>query len=87
MKSLEKLLKENCRKNNFITSNLKRMKGFTVEELAKYNGEGGGTAYASVNGIVYDVSMNTAWGGGTHFGLYVGKDLMGEFSGCHRGNP
>lgn len=81
---IEKL--ENLFKNNTSNFNLKRIKEFTLEELAQYNGEGRKASYVSVNGIVYDVSMNTTWGGGTHFGLYAGKDLTGEFLGCHKGS-
>lgn len=58
---------------------------FTREELSQYNGSGGRPAYVAVNGIVYDVSIEIAWGGGTHFSLYSGKDLSGEFNRCHRG--
>lgn len=60
-----------------------RQKEFTVEELAQFDGSGGKPAYVAVNGIVYDVSQVGAWGGGTHFGLYAGKDLTSQFGGCH----
>ena len=56
---------------------------FTLEELGKYDGSGGNPAYVAVNGAVYDMSRESTWGGGTHFGLYAGKDLTGEFQGCH----
>ena len=58
-------------------------KEFTLEELAQYDGSGGKPAYVAVNGIVYDVSIEATWGGGTHFGLYAGKDLTAQFQGCH----
>lgn len=58
-------------------------KEFTIEELAKYDGSMGKPAYAAVNGIVYDLSLISAWGGGTHFGLYAGRDLSKEFKSCH----
>ncbi len=61
------------------------LKEFTLEELSKYDGSMGKPAYVAVNGLVYDVSLNSAWGGGTHFGLYAGKDLSKEFKGCHDG--
>lgn len=60
-----------------------RQKEFTIEELAQYDGSGGKPAYVAINGIVYDVSMNPAWGGGSHFGLIAGKDLSAEFKSCH----
>lgn len=60
---------------------------FTIEELAQYDGSNGKPAYAAVNGIVYDVSLEATWGGGTHFSLYAGKDLTAQFNGCHRDRP
>jgi predicted heme/steroid binding protein len=65
--------------------NFKRQKEFTLEELATYDGANGRAAYVAVNGTVYDVSKEATWGGGTHFGLYAGKDLSTEFMGCHKG--
>lgn len=59
-------------------------KEFTLEELAYYDGSEGRPAYVAVNGLVYDVSLNATWGGGTHFGLYAGKELTQEFNGCHQ---
>lgn len=58
---------------------------FTLEELAQYDGSGGRPAYVAVNGIVYDVSLEATWGGGTHFSLYAGRDLTEQFNGCHGG--
>lgn len=60
-------------------------KEFTLEELAQYDGSNGKPAYTAVNGIVYDVSLNKAWGGGTHFGLEAGRDFTMEFQACHGG--
>lgn len=58
---------------------------FTVEELAQYDGANGKPAYVAVKGIIYDVSLEATWGGGTHFSLYAGKDLTAQFNGCHGG--
>ena len=58
-------------------------KKFTKEELSYYNGTKGKPAYVAVNEIVYDVSLEPAWGGGTHFKIYSGKDLSIEFNSCH----
>lgn len=60
------------------------VKEFTIEELAKYDGSSGNPAYVAVNGIVYDVSLSPSWGGGTHFGIYSGKDLTTQFNSCHK---
>lgn len=58
---------------------------FTLEELSQNDGGNGRPAYVAVNGIVYDVSNEIRWGGGTHFGLYAGHNLTTEFIGCHNG--
>ncbi|MDF2592411.1 MAG: heme/steroid binding domain protein [Clostridia bacterium] len=60
-----------------------RQNQFTVDELAQYDGSAGKPAYVAVSGIVYDVSIQSTWGGGTHFGLYAGKDLTAHFQACH----
>ena len=88
---LIKLMREES--NEFGPSNasnekrhaFERQKEFTLEELATYDGSGGRAAYVAVNGTVYDVSSEATWGGGTHFGLYAGKDLSAQFMGCHKG--
>jgi len=56
---------------------------YTLSELAAFDGTNGKPAYTAVNGIVYDVSNSPSWGGGTHFGLYSGKDVSSAFKGCH----
>ena len=61
-------------------------KEFNLEELSQYDGSDGRPAYVAVNGIVYDVSLESAWGGGTHFSLYAGKDLTAQFNVCHGGS-
>lgn len=66
--------------NNFRESN----KQFTLDEISKYNGSKGMPAYVVVDGVVYDFSMVPSWGGGTHYGLYAGKDLTKEFNACHK---
>lgn len=60
-------------------------RSFTLQELADYDGSGGKAAYVAVGGQVYDVSNLIGWAGGTHFGLYAGKDLSDVFMGCHHG--
>ncbi|MEY8352283.1 cytochrome b5 domain-containing protein [Lachnospiraceae bacterium 54-53] len=58
---------------------------FTLDELSQYNGENGAPAYVAVNGVVYDVTDNSVWMGGSHFGLSPGRDLTNEFETCHPG--
>lgn len=62
------------------------LREFTLEELAEFNGAGNKPAYVAVNGIVYNVTLNSTWGGGTHFGLYAGQDLTAQFANCHKGS-
>ena len=62
-----------------------RKKEFTLEELSTYDGASGSAAYVAVDGTVYDISKESTWGAGTHFGLYAGKDLTAQFMGCHKG--
>lgn len=65
--------------------NVPMQREFTYEELAMYDGSNGRDAYVAVNGIVYDVSLEATWGGGTHFGIYSGRDASAEFNECHSG--
>lgn len=58
---------------------------FTTAELTRYNGRDGNPAYVAVNGMVYDVTNNAAWGGATHFGLAAGTDVTSQFASCHAG--
>ncbi len=51
---------------------------FTLEELAKYDGQNGNPAYVAVDGVVYDVTSIGAWKNGKHNGLTAGKDLTEE---------
>lgn len=60
---------------------------FTEAELSRYNGRNGNPAYVAVNGIVYDVTENAAWGGATHFGIAAGTDATQQFAAYHAGQP
>jgi len=75
--------------NSEYTNNpqLDTIRTFTEAELSKYNGRDGNPAYVAVNGIVYDVTNNAAWGGATHFGLVAGTDVTSQFASCHAGQP
>lgn len=50
-------------------------KTFTLEGLAKFDGQNGNKAYVAVNGTVYDVTGVDAWKGGKHHGNLAGQDL------------
>ena len=45
-----------------------KIKEFTLEELAKYNGKNMKAAYVAYQGIVYDVSNSYLWKNGEHKG-------------------
>ncbi|MCY1713776.1 cytochrome b5 domain-containing protein [Caproiciproducens galactitolivorans] len=66
---------------------LSNSRQFTKEELSAFNGKNGNPAYVAVNGTVYDVTNNAAWGAATHFGLSAGNDLTAQFNSCHAGQP
>lgn len=72
----------NIKKSGIYKSDIRQ---FTIEELSQYDGSNGRPAYVAVNGIVYDVSLEATWGGGTHFSMYAGNDLSAQFNGCHKG--
>ncbi|WP_064530694.1 cytochrome b5 domain-containing protein, partial [Clostridium saccharobutylicum] len=61
----------------------REQKKFTLDELSQYDGSNGKPAYVSVNGIVYDVSKEGSWSGGTHHGIFAGKDLTNQLNSCH----
>ena len=49
---------------------------FTLEELAKYDGQNGNPVYVGYEGKVYDVSNVEEWKTGTHRGrIKAGQDL------------
>lgn len=80
---VETALRNINRAEGLVRANKREEKVFTLEELGKYNGKNDTPAYVAVNGIVYDVSLQSAWGGASHFGLTAGKDLTNEFNSCH----
>jgi polar amino acid transport system substrate-binding protein len=47
----------------------------TIQELAEYDGTNGKPAYVAVDGVIYDVTDNEAWTGGSHAGQLAGTDL------------
>jgi predicted heme/steroid binding protein len=62
-----------------------KIKEFTLEELAKYNGKNMKAAYVAYQGIVYDVSYSYLWKNGEHKGHHAGKDLTKEISKAAHG--
>lgn len=66
--------KESSNKSS-STMDTSKLKVFTAEELAKYNGENGAKAYVAYKGLVYDVSNIPQWKNGVHNGHQAGTDL------------
>ena len=51
----------------------------TIEELSKYDGRDGHSAYIAISGVIYDVSSSQHWQGGNHEGAHqAGHDLTEE---------
>ena len=62
-------------------------KTFTVDELAKNNGQNGNPAYVAVNGKVYDVTNAKRWKNGKHEnGIVAGVDLTNSLSKSPHGD-
>jgi predicted heme/steroid binding protein len=62
-----------------------KIKEFTLEELAKYNGKNMKAAYVANQGIVYDVSNSYLWKNGEHKGHHAGRDLTEEIGKAAHG--
>jgi predicted heme/steroid binding protein len=61
-----------------------KIKEYTLEELANYNGKNGKT-YVAYQGQVYDVSGSYLWKNGVHKGHSAGKDLTYELNSSPHG--
>ncbi len=48
---------------------------FTMNELSKFNGKNGNSAYIAFKGKVYDVTGSSQWMDGDHLGHEAGQDL------------
>ncbi len=56
------------------------------QELEKNDGTNGKPAYIAYNGKVYDVTEDSFWIGGDHFGAHqAGKDLTEELANAPHG--
>jgi predicted heme/steroid binding protein len=62
------------------------MRPFAGEELEQYDGRNSRPAYIAYRGLVYDVSENFLWQGGTHQVLHrAGRDLTEELETAPHG--
>lgn len=71
---------------NTSSTSTAELKIFTLDELAKYNGQNGQPSYVAYKGIVYDVSNVSKWRGGTHNGEKAGTDLTNDISKSPHGD-
>jgi predicted heme/steroid binding protein len=63
-----------------------KMRQFSREDLAKYNGKDGAPAYIAYGGRVYDVSESFLWQRGRHQARHAaGMDLTGELAQAPHG--
>ncbi len=67
--------------NTTNSSTSSTVKTFTLQELAKYNGQNGQPAYVAVSGVVYDVSK--VFVNGSHYSHVAGQDLTNAFLNQH----
>jgi predicted heme/steroid binding protein len=55
------------------------MQEFSLDDLKKFDGREGRSAYVAYKGVVYDVTESAMWGGGDHEGAHTaGHDLTAE---------
>ena len=87
--SLNGLLKTDA--SNDVSSEMesvgvdKELPTFTLEELAKFNGEDGNKAYVAYEGLVYDVTDVPQWKNGKHNGQVAGTDITGIMENAPHG--
>jgi predicted heme/steroid binding protein/uncharacterized membrane protein len=63
-----------------------KMKEFSAEELASFNGKDGRPVYIAFQGKVYDVTKSPLWSKGLHMNRHpAAKDLTGEMSAAPHG--
>lgn len=68
---------EEATASNNVTENTE-MKEYTLDELAKYDGNSG-SIYVAYQGKVYDISSDSyLWKNGNHKGCTAGKDITDE---------
>lgn len=68
-RTIEELLEDNC-------NHYRQQEEFTLDELARYDGKYGESAYAAIEGIVYDVSNESV----KNIEIMAGKDLTEQFN-------
>ena len=69
-----------CASPEPVDEDIGDLPSFTLEELAQFDGQDGNHAYVAVDGLVYDVTDEPRWSGGTHNGLTAGQDLTSQIN-------
>jgi predicted heme/steroid binding protein/uncharacterized membrane protein len=73
-----------CLAGSYIV--MDKMKEFSAEELASYDGKDGRPAYIVFQGKIYDITKSPLWSKGLHMKRHsAGKDLTGEISAAPHG--
>ena len=72
--------------DDVVDDNENTLLKLTLEELAMYDGKDGMDAYIAVNGIIYDVTGNSAWTNGTHQGNVAGTDVSEVINNAPHGD-
>ncbi|MBW6441977.1 hypothetical protein K0B04_03710, partial [Patescibacteria group bacterium] len=71
-----------AQKESIVTeSNDGEQRVFTLQELSQYDGKNGISAYAAVEGVVYDLTK--VFENGDHLGHQAGEELTEEFYSAH----
>jgi predicted heme/steroid binding protein len=52
---------------------------FTLQELARHDGQNGAPAYLAINGVIYDVTRVQLLKDGRHHGVAAGSDVSELF--------
>lgn len=77
---------QNPQTTNQSQTNTANEKVFTLDELKKYNGQNGNSAYVAVDGIVYDVTNAKRWRNGNHENCAAaGSDLSNAIKSSPHG--
>ncbi len=65
---------------------LEKLKEFSPQNLAEYNGQAGKPAYVAFQGVVYDVTASEFWEEGVHMETHrAGQDLTGQMPDAPHG--
>lgn len=75
---------KNAKQVGVLKETRQEITAYTLEELAKFDGNNGELAYVAIKGTIYDVTSIKKWSNGKHYGVMAGKDLTEFFYICHK---